>query len=99
MSQHCLTPLKPSETAVYAVLPLSLAFLVLFSFGSQRFSRATLFYVIICTFLTFFVAFALLYPHHQVHPLPPLLHARSDAGMIAFSYQQMGILRCRRMRQ
>ncbi len=57
---------------MYAVLPLSLAFLVLFSFGSQRFSRATLFYVIISTFLTFFVAFALLYPHHQVLPLPPL---------------------------
>lgn len=51
---------------VYAVLPLSVAFLVAFSFGSQRFSRARLFYIIITTFLTFFVVFAFLYPHHQV---------------------------------
>lgn len=51
---------------VYAVLPLSVAFLVAFSFGSQRFSRATLFYIIIISFLGFFVTFAFMYPHHQV---------------------------------
>ena len=54
---------------VYAVLPLSVVFLVAFSFGSQRFSRARLFYIIITTFLAFFVTFAYLYPHHQVRVL------------------------------
>ena len=56
---------------VYAVLPLSVVFLVAFSFGSQRFSRARLFYIIITTFLAFFVAFAYLYPHHQVRACLP----------------------------
>ncbi len=51
---------------VYAVLPLSVAFLVAFSFGSQRFSRASLFYIIVSSFLAFFVAFGLMYPHHDV---------------------------------
>ena len=44
----------------------SVAFLVAFSFGSQRFSRASMFYIIIITFLAFFLGFAWLYPHHQV---------------------------------
>lgn len=56
---------------VYAVLPLSVVFLVAFSFGSQRYSRARLFYIIITTFLAFFVAFAYLYPHHQVRACLP----------------------------
>jgi TLC ATP/ADP transporter len=59
---------------VYAVLPLSVAFLVAFSFGSQRFSRARLFYIIITTFLAFFVGFAYLYPHHQVGVLSQLVN-------------------------
>ena len=64
--------------AVYAVLPVSFAFLVAYSFATQRWSRAKLFNVIICIFLAFFVIFATMYPHHQVSiqllhlPLPSL---------------------------
>ncbi|GIL43656.1 hypothetical protein Vafri_1319 [Volvox africanus] len=55
---------------VYAVLPSSLIFLVLYSYASQRFRRQALFNGIVTVFMTFFVTFAfLLYPNHQVlHP-------------------------------
>lgn len=52
--------------AVYAVLPTSFLFLVLFSFASQRFSRGQLFNFIIAVFVTWFVAFGFMYPHHEV---------------------------------
>jgi len=51
---------------VYAVLPTSFLFLVLFSFASQRFTRGQLFNVIIGVFVTWFVAFGFMYPHHEV---------------------------------
>ena len=54
--------------AVYAVLPMSLAFLVAYSYATQRFSRAKLFNIIICIFLAFFAVFAGVYPHDQVIP-------------------------------
>ncbi|GLI68678.1 hypothetical protein VaNZ11_013164 [Volvox africanus] len=55
---------------VYAVLPSSLIFLVLYSYASQRFRRQALFNGIVTVFMTFFVTFAfLLYPNHQLlHP-------------------------------
>ncbi len=43
---------------VYAVLPSSLLFLVVYSWASQRLSRATLFNCIIAVFAAFFAAFA-----------------------------------------
>ena len=52
--------------AVYAVLPTSFLFLVIFSFASQRFSRGQLFNFIITVFVTWFVAFGFMYPHHEV---------------------------------
>ncbi|EFJ49850.1 hypothetical protein VOLCADRAFT_89266 [Volvox carteri f. nagariensis] len=56
---------------VYAVLPSSLIFLLLYSYASQRFRRQALFNGIVAVFMTFFVAFALLlYPnHHHLHPV------------------------------
>ncbi|KAG2483156.1 hypothetical protein HYH03_017948 [Edaphochlamys debaryana] len=55
---------------VYAVLPSSLVFLVLYSYASQRFKRQALFNGIVGVFMAFFVAFAyLLYPNHMtLHP-------------------------------
>jgi hypothetical protein len=55
---------------VYAVLPLSMVFLVAFSFASQRMSRSALFNSIIMVFVAFFAVFALfLYPNADVlHP-------------------------------
>ncbi|GIL72365.1 hypothetical protein Vretimale_4143 [Volvox reticuliferus] len=55
---------------VYAVLPSSVIFLVLYSYASQRFRRQALFNGIVTVFMTFFVTFAfLLYPNHQLlHP-------------------------------
>ncbi len=38
---------------------------ILYSLATQRFSRGTLFNMVIATFMTWFVAFALLYPHHE----------------------------------
>ena len=56
----------PARRAVYAVLPLSFAFLVAYSYATQRFSRAKLFNIIISVFLVLFAAFAWFYPQHQV---------------------------------
>lgn len=50
---------------MYAVLPMSLLFLVAYSYATQRFSRAKLFNIIVGIFLIFFASFAGLYPHHQ----------------------------------
>lgn len=60
---------------VYAVLPSSLVFLVLYSFASQRLTRGRLFNAIILIFMAFFGLFAfVLYPfHHVLHP-----HALAD---------------------
>lgn len=60
---------------VYAVLPLSMLFLVAFSAASQRMSRSALFNIIIAIFVAFFAGFALfLYPNADVlHP-----HALAD---------------------
>ncbi|GLC36053.1 hypothetical protein PLESTF_001253400 [Pleodorina starrii] len=55
---------------VYAVLPSSLVFLLLYSYASQRFKRQALFNGIVGVFMAFFVGFAyVLYPnHHLLHP-------------------------------
>ena len=51
---------------------------ILYSLATQRFSRGTLFNMVIATFMTWFVAFALLYPHHRDHPLPWLCTGHSE---------------------
>ena len=51
--------------SVYGVLPSSVLFLVVYSWGTQRFTRARLFNVIICSFLAFYTTFAFAYPHHE----------------------------------
>lgn len=51
---------------MYAVLPMSFAFLVAYSYATQRFSRAKLFNIIISVFLVFFAGFAWFYPQHHV---------------------------------
>ena len=53
---------------MYAVLPMSFAFLVAYSYATQRFSRAKLFNIIISVFLVFFAGFAWFYPQHHVSP-------------------------------
>lgn len=60
---------------VYAVLPMSMVFLVLFSAASQRMSRSALFNAIVAVFVAFFAVFALfLYPNADaLHP-----HAVAD---------------------
>ena len=61
--------------AVYAVLPSSFLFLVLYSVATQHFSRGKLFNIVVGGFLCFFVAFALLFPnHHIIH-----LHGLADS--------------------
>ena len=52
--------------AVYGVLPISCIFLVLYSYATQKFSRATLFNIVVSVFLALYTGFALLYPHHEV---------------------------------
>ncbi|EFN55123.1 hypothetical protein CHLNCDRAFT_134175 [Chlorella variabilis] len=61
---------------VYAVLPMSMLFLVAYSWGTQRFSREKLFNIIIGIFLTFYAGFAMLYPHHDA------LHLNSMADQL-----------------
>jgi AAA family ATP:ADP antiporter len=60
---------------VYAVLPMSMVFLVAFSAASQRMSRSALFNTIVAVFVAFFAVFALfLYPNADaLHP-----HAVAD---------------------
>lgn len=60
---------------VYAVLPLSMVFLVAFSAASHRMSRASLFNTIVAVFMAFFGVFGLfLYPNADaLHP-----HALAD---------------------
>lgn len=60
---------------VYAVLPISVVFLVVFSAASHKMSRSALFNTIIAVFMAFFGAFALfMYPNADVlHP-----HALAD---------------------
>ena len=38
---------------------------ILYSLATQRFSRGTLFNMVIATFMVWFVAFGLMYPHHE----------------------------------
>ena len=52
--------------AVYGVLPISCTFLVLYSYATQKFSRATLFNIVVGIFLALYAGFALLYPHHEM---------------------------------
>lgn len=52
--------------AVYGVLPISCIFLVLYSYATQKFSRATLFNIVVGIFLALYAGFALLYPHHEM---------------------------------
>jgi AAA family ATP:ADP antiporter len=51
--------------SVYAVLPSSLAFLLLYSWGTQHFSRERLFNAIVAAFLVALAAFGAAYPHHE----------------------------------
>lgn len=51
--------------SVYGVLPSSVLFLIVYSWGTQRFSRERLFNVIIASFLAFYSAFAFVYPNHE----------------------------------
>lgn len=57
---------------MYGVLPISCIFLVLYSYATQRFSRATLFNIVVSVFLALYTGFALLYPHHEVMHLDGL---------------------------
>lgn len=61
---------------VYAVLPSSLLFLLVYSIASQHMTRAKLFDMIVGVFMLFFALFGLvLYPNHNMlHP-----HAAADA--------------------
>ena len=51
---------------MYGVLPISCVFLVLYSYATQKFSRATLFNIVVSTFLALYTGFALLYPRHEM---------------------------------
>ena len=63
---------------VYAVLPSSLIFLLLYSQATQVMSRAAVFNAIIAAFMSFFALFAVfLYPNHQA------LHLHGLADMMA----------------
>ncbi|KAK9837115.1 hypothetical protein WJX81_003871 [Elliptochloris bilobata] len=69
---------------VYAVWPASFVFLVLYSFATQRFSRSTLFNIVICTFMLWFALFGVLYPLHETvhfHGLAETVLLRLPAGM------------------
>eukprot|EP00884_Botryococcus_braunii_P019089 jgi/Botrbrau1/5864/Bobra.0366s0043.2 len=50
---------------VYAVWPCSFVFLLAYSFATQRFPRKALFNLVVVVFLSFYLAFGLLYPQHQ----------------------------------
>jgi len=70
--------------AVYGVLPISCIFLVLYSYATQRFSRATLFNIVVSTFLALYSGFALLYPHHEtmhLHGFATQMLENSPAGL------------------
>jgi hypothetical protein len=70
--------------AVYAVWPCSFLFLLLYSFATQRLSRAALFNVVVVIFLAFYVTFGLLYPQHQdlhLHSLAEDLLKVAPAGL------------------
>ena len=70
--------------AVYGVLPISCIFLVLYSYATQRFSRATLFNIVVSTFLALYTGFALLYPHHEtmhLHGFATQMLENSPAGL------------------
>jgi len=70
--------------AVYGVLPISCIFLVLYSYATQRFSRATLFNIVVSTFLALYAGFALLYPHHEtmhLHGFATQMLENSPAGL------------------
>ena len=63
---QCLVYIPESRVyAVYAVWPCAILFLVVYSFATQRLSRAKLFNFIILGFLAFFTSFGLLYPSHE----------------------------------
>jgi len=64
-------------------LPISCIFLVLYSYATQRFSRATLFNIVVSTFLALYSGFALLYPHHEtmhLHGFATQMLENSPAG-------------------
>lgn len=63
---------------VYAVWPCSIIFLVSFTLATQRFSRAALFNIVICTFMAFYGGFGLLYPFHEAFHLK----AFADTAML-----------------
>lgn len=69
--------------AVYGVLPISVLFLVAYSFATQHFTRATLFNITVTIFLALYAGFALLYPHHEsvhLHGFAAYMLERAPAG-------------------
>lgn len=69
--------------AVYGVLPISIVFLVAYSYATQHFSRATLFNITVSIFLVLYAGFALLYPHHEsihLHGFAGYMLERAPAG-------------------
>ena len=68
---------------MYGVLPISCVFLVLYSYATQKFSRATLFNIVVSIFLALYTGFALLYPRHEMlhlHGFADKLLQSSPAG-------------------
>lgn len=74
------TPTPPHRRAVYGVLPSSVLFLVLYSWGTQRFSRERLFNIILGFFVAFYAGFGLLYPSHEALHLDVLGDAMVKVG-------------------
>lgn len=69
---------------MYAVWPCSFVFLLAYSFATQRFSRRALFNLVVTVFLSFYLAFGLLYPQHQtlhLHALADQLQGMTPAGL------------------
>ena len=71
--------------AVYGVLPISCIFLVLYSYATQKFSRATLFNIVVGIFLALYTGFALLYPHHEMMHLHGFAAHMLDTCPIGFA--------------
>ena len=67
---------------VYAVLPSSLIFFIVYSYASQSFSRQALFNGIVAFKMAFFVAFAFfLYPNHDAIHLHGIADSLAKVGL------------------
>eukprot|EP00955_Chlamydomonas_euryale_P001987 22120-Chlamydomonas_euryale.AAC.1 len=82
---HTCPPQVIPYLTVYAVLPSSLVFLVVYSLATQRLPRKALFTGIVSTFAAFFAAFAfVLYPNHEaihLHGVADTLAAVRELGV------------------